>query len=485
MLVVLLIFALLWPPSMLAKADLLRIPTTFAIDWFFCFWLPIARYLPASGHLVFWLCLGVGLGSVPWWLRPRRQDRPEPSYDNINLCQGCDQCWQDCPFEAIRMVPRPEPKGRASERVAMVEATLCVSCGLCAGSCAPMAIGPPNRTGRMQLQAIQTWLPAQPRVSGKIMILVCGYNDLSHDAQLNERDDIVLLPTACSGSLHTSVIEQLLRYGATGVGLITCPLRNCVHREGPKWLFERVYNDREAELPRRVDRAKICVINGAMGERQGVLHALDAFCARVSPAAGATRTPRSQPQSAPYRASLLTHVRTFLPRLVVTVLFLVLLSVGNRTPVGHVGSDGVLRLAWRLPGAKIESCREVPPEELATKPLHMRQPRVCTVHPVSYRLQVALGGETRLEHTVVPAGARGDRPLYVHQDMWLTAGSYLLEVDFTPILPDPAKPDAAGDTSPPQLRRLTLHTRVTIVPNQITLIDYDEQAETLAVVEDE
>jgi ferredoxin len=484
MLVVLLIFALLWPPSMLAKADLLRIPTTFAIDWFFCFWLPIARYLPASGHLVFWLCLGIGLGSVAWWLRPRRQDRPEPSYDNIDLCQGCDQCWQDCPFEAIRMVPRPEPRGRASERVAIVDATLCVSCGLCAGSCAPMAIGPPIRTGRMQLQAIQTWFPAQPSASGKIVVLVCGYNDLSHDASFHHRDDIVFLPTACSGSLHTSVIEQLLRYGVTGVCIITCPLRNCSHREGPKWLFERVYNDREAELPRRVDRAKICVLNGATGERQVVLQALDAFCARVSLAASATCTPiRSQPQAAPHRSSVLLHVRTFLPRLVVTVLFLVLLSAGNRTPVGQAGSDGVLRLAWRLSGAKIESCRDVTPEELATKPLHMRQPRACTVQPVSYRLLLTIGGETRLNHTVAPAGARGDRPLYVQQDVGLTAGSYLIDVDFTPILPDTTKPDATGDAQPSQLRHLTLHTRVTIAPDQITLIAYDEQTETLVVVE--
>lgn len=388
------------------------------------------------------------------------------------------------------MMPRSQNKGRASERVAIVDETLCVSCGICAGSCAPMAIGPPDRSGRMQLKVLQTRFAAQPVQAGQVAVLVCGYNELCHDAQLTQRHDIALISTDCSGAVHTSVIEQVLRLGAKGVFIVSCPSRNCLNREGPKWLFERVYNDREAELPRRVDRTRIALINAASGERRLVLRALDAFCERLSLGAGTTSSPAgSQGPSEHHRPAVLTYLGTLLPRLVVTVLFLALLTVGNRTPVGHAGSDGVLRLAWRLPGEKIETCRDVTEAELATKPLHMRQLRECSAQPLSYRLVLTIGGEMLLDQTIAPAGARGDRPLYIQRDMRLAVGSYLIDVDFMPILPVSETRDAAevamadkGGAPPRPHRHLVLHASVQIAPDQITLIDYDDHAEALIVV---
>jgi ferredoxin len=474
-LVVLGLFAVVWPPYMLGKADLLTLPTTFAMDWFFCFWLPVVRQFPRGGHL-FFLLLSVGLLSVPWWLRPRHQEQPEPAHDNVDLCQGCDQCWQDCPFEAIRMVPRVERRERASERVAIVDPQLCVSCGLCAGSCAPMAIGPPTRTGRMQLQASQAWLAERPDTRGTVVVLVCGHNDLSHDAALAAHPDLTLRPINCSGALHTSVIEQLLRLGARGVCIISCPERNCVNREGPKWLFERVYNDREAELPRRVERARICLINASAGERQRVWQEVQAFLERLSAAAS---PPSGQVLPQAPTPSVLTQVRTFVPRLLVTVVLLALLSIGNRTPLGHVGSVGVLRLAWRLLGEKLLTCRDLSPAELAAKPLHMRQPRECTEQPLRYRLVLSLDGATRLDRVVAPAGARGDRPLYVHEDVSLPAGAYQIAVTFTPILPEAATQGTAASHQP---RHLALRSQIMIALNQITLIDYDDKANALVVV---
>lgn len=466
------LFAMVWPPYMLARADLLRIPTTFAIDWFFCFWLPIARQLPAGGHVLFWVVLGGGLVSVPWWLRPRAQQRPAPSYDNVELCQGCDQCWQDCPFEAIRMVPRPEPRGRASERMAVVDEALCVSCGLCAGSCAPMAIGPPQRTGRVQLQALPSWL--RPQDKDRVVVLVCRRNDLSQDRQLQQRTDVRLYPIDCPGSLHTSVIEQLLRLGAPGVCILSCPPRNCWNREGPQWLVERVYHDREAELPQRVDRGQICLIHGASGERRDVVQELEAFCGRLATVSLDSTTPAKR--SGPVRSII-----QFVPRLLITVLFLTLLTVGNRTPVGQPGSAGMLRLAWRLPGARIQSCRDLTAAELASRPMHMRQPRECIDQPLHYRLQVEIQGETRLDRTLSPAGARGDRPLYVQQDFRLQPGVYPIRIAFVPLVPE-AGPQQAGKESERQPRSFRLQRQVQITVDQITLVTLDTSREDLIVI---
>jgi len=88
--------------------------------------------------------------------------------------------------------------------------------------------------------------------------------------------------TDCAGNLHTSVIELLLRGGAGGVLVLSCHPRDCWNREGPKWLNERVYHEREAELQARVDRARVRIATVAAGESGDAVAALRAFSAHVS-----------------------------------------------------------------------------------------------------------------------------------------------------------------------------------------------------------
>jgi coenzyme F420-reducing hydrogenase delta subunit len=66
-------------------------------------------------------------------------------------------------------------------------------------------------------------------------------------------------PVSCAGSLHSSVVELLIRGGAAGVLVLSCPTEDCWNREGPKWLEERFFNEREAELQERVDRRRVRV----------------------------------------------------------------------------------------------------------------------------------------------------------------------------------------------------------------------------------
>jgi coenzyme F420-reducing hydrogenase delta subunit len=72
----------------------------------------------------------------------------------------------------------------------------------------------------------------------------------------------------CAGSLHTSVVEYLVRAGAGGVLVAACPGRDCWNREGPKWLAQRLYAGREADLKPRVDRQRLRYVQtGAAGRR--------------------------------------------------------------------------------------------------------------------------------------------------------------------------------------------------------------------------
>ena len=261
--------SLLWPLEIAPQADPFARPALVPADYFFAFWLPATRALPAG--LAWAGALGATLlvALVPWWRRERRAARP-PSHVDEEICTGCWQCYEDCPYDAIRMLPRTD--GRA-EHVARVTDDLCVSCGICAGSCAPMGVGPARRTGRDQLEAVRAFLADPARVPGEVVAITCEYGALAARPDI-ERAGAVPYAVDCAGNLHTSVIELVLRGGAGGVVVLACPPRDCRNREGPKWIGERIYRDREAELQERVDRRRVARAYAGPAEAEEAVEAV-------------------------------------------------------------------------------------------------------------------------------------------------------------------------------------------------------------------
>jgi coenzyme F420-reducing hydrogenase delta subunit/Pyruvate/2-oxoacid:ferredoxin oxidoreductase delta subunit len=241
-------------------------------------WLPLTERLPPGVVWTAMLAAALAAVLVPRLTRRPREGRLHPSVVDPRLCTGCNQCPQDCPWEAITMVPREDDRPTL---LARVDPARCVSCGICAGSCAPMGIGPPGRSGRDQLAAIRTlsWFAGTNRAS--VVAFCCEQAPPGHLAALRARGATVH-PVSCVGALHTSVIELALRNGAAGVMVCGCPPRDCANREGPKWLRERVLNGREAELQPRVDRKRVRLATLAPGDLAGAIEAYDAFARSVA-----------------------------------------------------------------------------------------------------------------------------------------------------------------------------------------------------------
>lgn len=251
------LLALFWPPRLGTGADLLQLPGSAPLDLFYAFWLPAVERLGPAASLASGTLLLAPLCLVPWWWAPRTVGSQLASVVDESHCTGCTQCFQDCPYDAIQMVPRSlSIDDRHSSLVALVNPDLCVSCGICAGSCAPMGVGPPLRTGRDQLKEVERFASAIHWQPGDVVVLACRWGT-GESKRWQSQLGLHLYATGCSGSLHTSILESLLRKGASGVIVISCPERDCSHREGPKWLRLRVYEDREAELQARVDRRRV------------------------------------------------------------------------------------------------------------------------------------------------------------------------------------------------------------------------------------
>ncbi len=272
------VLSLVWPVAMAPKADLFQVPGRVPFDYFYSFWLPVSRALPATAVWGALLALTGLLAAIPWLSRPAATAKRAPSWVDERYCTGCEQCYLDCPYEAIAMHER---RDGPSDQFARVDPSLCVSCGICAGSCAPMRVGPPVRTGRDQLVAVQAFVDRERPGPGDIVLVGC---DRAAGAGRGGKrlEGALLYPVSCAGSVHSSLIEYLIRAGAGGVMIVACPPRDCWNREGAKWLEQRLYHDREAELQARVDRERIRLVYVGSAEDGDLIRALREFRSAVT-----------------------------------------------------------------------------------------------------------------------------------------------------------------------------------------------------------
>lgn len=261
------------PAPLGEPANAFALARTTRADLIVAWWLPLSERLTAGEAWSVMLVVALVAVIVPRMTRQPREGALMPSVVDPRRCTGCNQCPQDCPWDAISMVPRTDDRPTL---LAQVDPALCVSCGLCAGSCAPMGIGPPGRSGRDQLTAIRSVLNLGDAVNLPIVAICCAQGPESHASAMRGHG-VYVHSVPCVGNLHSSAIELFLKKGARGAIVFGCPPRDCVSREGPKWLHERVFNDREAELQPRVDRRRVRLATAAPGDLAGTIEALGSF----------------------------------------------------------------------------------------------------------------------------------------------------------------------------------------------------------------
>mgnify|MGYP002639340822 CR=1 FL=1 len=269
--------AIVWPIGMAPKADLLRLPTEVPFDIAYGFWLPFTQQM---GPGWVWLAVIAAVASallVPALMKPKAEKAPAPSWVNPRFCTGCEQCYHDCPYEAIDMIRRDD--GREGF-VGFVNPDKCVSCGICSGSCAPMGVGPPERTGRDQMVEVKAFMEEASLGGDDIVIIGCFHGAAGEG--IREVAGAKVYQISCVGSLHTSVIEYFIRAGVGGVMIASCPPRDCWNREGVTWLEERVYNQREAELKDRVDRRRLRIVYAAEAELSVLEREVASFRSQMS-----------------------------------------------------------------------------------------------------------------------------------------------------------------------------------------------------------
>lgn len=278
--IALIALSLVKPAISHGPADLSTMPQVIHLDWFYLNAYPLLDAW-SEGH-TWMLATGVTLllMILPWL--PPRKDGAKAVVD-LDHCNGCELCFDDCPFDAITVQARTD--GARFEKEVVVDPALCAACGICAGSC------PASNPFRQPKEALKTGIDmpqltidemrtkttkAIAALDGETKILVYGCD---HGLNVNRLDsgDTKGIRLLCSGMLPPTMIEYALKKGADGIMVTGCRHNDCFYRFGNRWMKARFDGERKPILRGRADRGRIRIHGGAETDKNEIEQDLNAF----------------------------------------------------------------------------------------------------------------------------------------------------------------------------------------------------------------
>lgn len=93
-----LVLSLVYPAISHDAADLAKVPGELRIDWFYLIIYPMLDRVPAG--FMWALAVGGSIGLVGMALDPRFK-RPGVAKINLQSCNGCERCMNDCPWKSV------------------------------------------------------------------------------------------------------------------------------------------------------------------------------------------------------------------------------------------------------------------------------------------------------------------------------------------------------------------------------------------------
>ncbi len=246
----LLLMAVVKPAPIGHEADVVASLGNVHVDWFYLFLFPLMDRLPPL-LVLFVSMVGVVFVATQPWLRS--EDRTASKVDSIK-CVGCRHCFNDCPYEAIRMhdLEEPRPKDEViRQEVAVVSEDRCSSCGSCIGACDYDAVDLNGET----LDGIKGEISDRFReLDGGtgILAFVCEnsveWGEVVQEGVVKGYPEVAAYRVHCSGMVNPSMVEHALDTGFDGVLVSACNTGNCHHRWGNVWLKKRFDGDRAPSL---------------------------------------------------------------------------------------------------------------------------------------------------------------------------------------------------------------------------------------------
>lgn len=466
------VLSLVFPALSQGPANLAQVPQTLGLDWYY---LPVYPLLKIwSPGWVWVLLVGISLViCIAPWLPPARS-RPVAMVD-LDNCNGCERCVDDCPFDAVSMAPRSD--GKSYEAEALVDPALCVSCGICVGAC-PTAT--PFRKASALVPGID--LPdlsaanlrasihaTAENLSGnrRVLVFACHNNKATEGIK-----DEAVVEVRCMAQVPPAFIDYVLsRDLADGVLMTGCPGGDCRYRLGARWTSQRVARERDPQLRRRVDASRIALgWEQPWASRSDLPDMLGAFRATLAEPEG---KPDDEPDDHPdgeFSKDTGFRWRRYAKGLAMGVTFGMFALASWRLsswPSFQLlePDQAMVSLTFSRAGQRMQECRTLTQQELEELPPNMRKPQDCPRerHPV--QVEFSVDGEVLYQATRPPSGIWNDGESTIYQRILVKAGRHNLSVGMR-------------DSDRSEGFDFQHESTVTLEPSQHLLVEFDHDTGT-------
>jgi len=410
--------ALFVPAPIDAAAAMSFKPPAFTVDAWYLAPLALALRLQEAGlwfALLAALCLAA---LVPWLLGRRRPRSNYQAFVEQSRCHACTQCSQDCPFDAISMVPRTDGKRFASQ--AYVDPAKCVGCAVCAGSCDSEGIGMPWFDTHREEARLEMEIAADRR-SGRspwvalVSADIDGALGLVQLARWRDRlpgYQVHAVPTA--SWIRPRLVERLLQSGTRGVLIVRDARAEAAARDGNRWVEARLAGERAP--PFRTARAGASagwrVLDFDPARPGAFTLAANAFCGNAAP---------------PFVSGRVGWPAWLVGGVIVVALGLATVAPSQLKVTNPVSSAPEFIFSFRAVGDRAEGSSPNAVADLS-KPIHMRGRSVEKPHRADILVRVSIDGTTE-ERRFTAKGISRDGPALDEWRAPLAPGAHAIAIE--------------------------------------------------------
>ena len=463
----LMILSLIKPAQSAMPADLSHLIPSVPMDALYLGFLPL---IDMWGNLIFWglaILVGGSLFLLPWLASGRNLG---PAAVTDPKCTGCNICYAECPFDAIRMNDRNDSSGY--HKLAIINAAQCTGCGICVGACPTDAIDlKGGYNGEQVFGAVKGALSQEKKSGSPVTVLFASQRDEALGGlpvELNVSKENAPVAVATVGekeaarvitavlpsvsAVNIEWIKSLHNEGARDVVLLAPPYDDGVFREDAHWIANRLHM-----RPALVTK-ELHWLETTPGESKSVLNFLTDL-----------HRPETQAKKSAPVLPVLKERSKLMPSLVsalvgTLILFAIFaLALPLDIPTGMSAAQGsAIRIALDLKG-KI-SAANIP--EGMTLPEGADAEKIFggTHYPVSIRLVV--DGKTVLEETYQPSGVSGNGRISALEFVQIPSGSHQVEM----LLKDDDKDF-----------RTVYSDSLVLAVSQVVVFNYDNSSDTVIV----
>lgn len=474
------ILSFLKPATSAPPADLLKLPVTIGVDWFYLFYLPLFEVIPPwQSWLISIVALGL-LTALPWLTR---QENPPVAEVSLKECTGCSQCFEDCPYEAIVMQPRTEYKicpycGEKREKEALIIPKRCASCGVCVGACdyRAMSMGEWNYNGMKEM--IKDVLSKETGDKGEPTILgfVCKRSvDLEglvdpETKSLKAMPNVRIIPLVCSGVINPNIMAYALRSGADGAFVVGCQPNDCHFRMGNTWLEERIGGKRRPSFKVDVD-SKVRVFWFSGVERKGFLKELTVFAEDLK---------KGRRDVVLMKEKILTWAYALPAALLLLLPTALIFYLSDASYSFYTPDSSQLKLSFKHTTPRVVECDERGrlEKEIEKYKKLLKETKRVPMHQVSLEcgrerfpalVEVYVDGKRLLRKTYKPRGLRRDGAVYVYERFNLKAGRHRILVKMR-------------TTGRKEGYDYVFEREIDIKPAHVVVIDFDEIKDSFVIM---